>query len=71
MKQTANHFNTFFAKVGKETFKKSQQYLHNSPEALHSVHTDSQVAINPIYLFRPKPTDWQTITLTIAHMKKQ
>lgn len=68
-KQTANHFNTFFANVGKNTFEKSQRHLGDTPETQHSIHTHSQVDINPASLFRPEPTDWQTVTLTIAHMK--
>ncbi len=68
MIQTANHFNTFFAKDRKDTFEKSQ-HLSDSPEALHPIHTDSHVDENPVCPFRPEPTDWRTITLTAAHMK--
>ena len=69
MKQIANTFNTFFAKVGKDTFEKSQQCLNDSSEMLHLAHTDSHAHPSSVILFRPTPIDWQTLTLTIAHMK--
>ena len=63
-KERANDFNTFFAKVGEKTFKKSQQNVASLEETQHPTHTD----IHPLCLFRPEPTDWQTVTLTIAHI---
>ena len=61
--QTANLFNKFFANVGKNTFETS--HLSNSSRL---PSTDSVVYTDPNCLFRPKPIDWQTLTLTIAHM---
>ena len=69
MKQTANNFNIFFATVGKDTFEKSQRYLSDLPKTVQPIDIDSHADINSVSMFRPEPTDWQTITLTIKHMK--
>lgn len=69
MTRTTNHFNTFFANVGKDTFDKSQSSLVDPEIILHPVQTNSHYNINQIRQFQPEPTNWQTITITISHMK--
>ena len=62
-----NRFNTYFANVGKETFEKSHQSLSN-------IDSDSQLnardTTNPTCnMFRPQPTDSQTIILVLKQLK--
>ena len=66
VRNTVEAFNNFFANVGRETFKKSQQ---NNVEN-ENVSLPSNNNINPpCNMFRPKPTDSDTIILIIKSFK--
>ena len=57
---------SFFANIGKNTFKKSQQHINNGnirPQV------DEVNITNTNGMFRPTPIDNDTIILTIIHMK--
>lgn len=64
----AENFNKFFGKVGSETFKKSRQSLACPDEGQQNanVNLNDNTSQN---MFRPSPTTWDTVTLTIKHMK--
>ncbi len=62
--QTASLFNVFFANVGNNTVKKTQLSDSSRLPATNPVDIT-----DPNCLFRPEPIDWQTLVLTIAHMK--
>ncbi len=61
--QTAHLFHVFFANDGKNTFEKTQLSDSSRLPA-----TDPVDNTDPNCLFRPEPTEWQTLVLTIAHM---
>lgn len=67
LEQKANKFNNFFANIGKQTFENSQHNLSDRER------TD-QPSTNHAYtstggMFRPQPTDDNTIILVIKHLK--
>ncbi len=66
VKSKADAFNYFFANVGKNTFNKSRQLLANEAP-LNDTNVQNITANN---MFRPQPIDWQTVVLTIKHLKK-
>ncbi len=62
-----NDFNNFFANVGKQTFEKSQ---HNLPNYNNTSQLNTDPAFTPaVTMFRPQPTDSNTIILVIKHLK--
>ena len=64
--QKAEEYNKFFASVGENTFKKSQEHVTNINETPHSVDPN---ILNSNFTFRPTPVDSETIILTIKHVQ--
>ena len=58
-------FNEFFAKVGENTFKKSQENMVDANEFSDYVHQTSYI----FEKFRPQPVDMITLVLTIKSLK--
>ena len=68
MRNKVEAFNNFFANVGKVTFEKTQQNRgdnQNVPIHNNNNNTSNQFCI----MFRPQPTDSDTIILIIKHLK--
>ena len=61
----AEEFNDFFAKVGENTFKKSQENIEDSNEFLDIANQTSRIHEK----FRPQPVDMPTLILTIKTLK--
>ncbi len=68
LKDKVNGFNKFFANVGKQTFEKTQ---HNSPNHNNTPQPDTDPAYTPAgsNLFRPQPTDSNTLVLVIKQLR--
>ena len=58
-------FNDYFAKVGENTFKKSQENAIDVDEFSENVRQDSDILVK----FRPQPVDMVTLILTIKSLK--
>ena len=64
----ANEFNEYFAKVGENAFKKSQEGYENA-----TLDVNTNTADNPlehIPLFRPQPVDVDTVILVFKDLKE-
>ncbi len=68
VKNKAETFNNFFANVGRVTFEKSQQ-SHEDNGNVPLRNNDSNMNPSSCDIFRPQPTDSDTIILIIKHLK--
>ena len=65
MQKKVEDFNEYFAKVGENTFKKSQENMVDANEFTQNMNHVSNI----LRKFRPQPVDMVTLVLTIKHLK--
>ena len=65
IKKRADDFNDFFAKVGENTFKKSQENVLDNNE----FSVNNNLITNTFEKFRPQPVDMATLIITIKSLK--
>ena len=65
----ANEFNEYFANVGENAFKKSQEGYQPSILNNNTVNEVNDNQLNNIALFRPQPVDINTVILVFKDLK--
>ena len=65
----ANEFNEYFANVGENAFKKSQEGYEPSILDNNTVNVENNNQLNDIALFRPQPVDVNTVILVFKDLK--
>ena len=69
--QKAEEFNNYFANVGENAFKKSQEgVINNVATTTHEINNYINQSLPNIPSFRPQPVDVNTITLTFKGLRK-
>ncbi|XP_068229711.1 uncharacterized protein [Palaemon carinicauda] len=66
LQRKAEEFNEFFAEVGRKTFEKTQEELHNRMP----LETDPIIPHSRVDSFKPRPVDCNTVILVIKDLKE-